>query len=88
MYIGNFQYGQKNGTDCLFIWRNHKTYSQYKGGFKAGKISGCGMLTFKNGSTVQGYFDEDDITNATFTSNKFRYNGNIKGGLLYGTGKL
>lgn len=51
-YIGTFEQGLKEGVDSLFIWGSHPFYKQYRGNFKAGRISGQGALTLKKEETV------------------------------------
>lgn len=70
-FIGSFKNGKKEGNNCTFRWDNHEKFLLYSGEFKENKIAGKGKLTFKNGTVIEGFFDEESIMNANCTNVKF-----------------
>ena len=78
-YIGHFHSGLKEGKECIFIWKDHHEYFQYKGSFVKGKIEGEGTLTLKHKITIHGKFHENEI-DGTIVSDKYKFKGIVKNG--------
>jgi hypothetical protein len=57
-YYGEIKDGALNGFGCLY---NDKDDYLYSGQFENGKKSGIGTLTFTNGVTVNGQFENDEF---------------------------
>lgn len=63
--MGEFLHGKKHDDNGTFKWNDHPKYTEYNGNFVQNKIKGKGKLTMKNGTVIQGTFDEDSIRDAT-----------------------
>ena len=56
-FEGTFFRGKKQGSNCVYKWKNHLFYSSYKGSFRSGQIKGEGTLILLNGTIVEGEFE-------------------------------
>jgi len=58
-YEGTFQNNEFDGSGTYFYEPDHKNKVKYEGIFKNGMYNGYGVLTYKDGSTDDGFWKDD-----------------------------
>jgi len=53
--------GKKKDANGIYTWSNHPEYISYSGEFSNDFMNGRGILKKKNGTTIEGIFNQGNI---------------------------